>query len=243
MELAPYKIKTNNFEGPLEVLLNLIEKRKLFINEISLASITDDYIAYVTGISDRNIGDYASFIAVAATLILIKSRSLIPNLSLTAEEESDVSSLERRLELYKLIKEIGVEVAEKFGKNIIFPRLENRIEMKVFVPDTQITKESMFLNLSDVIKALPVEEAPKPEVLVMKIRSLDEVIQDMSERMQTAMKMTFRDFSRSGSSKSVKEEKVNVIVSFLAMLELVRQGIIHANQGADFEDIDLEKIS
>lgn len=241
MEATTYKIKTGSFEGPLEVLLGLIEKRKLFINEISLATITDDFITYVHTLDRKDLDTYASFITVAATLILIKSRSLIPNLELSAEEEQDVSALERRLELYKLIKEIGVEIAEKFGKQIIFPRLETKIEMKVFAPDKAITLESMFANMQDVIKAVPEPEPVKPEVQVMKIRSLEDTINDVVERVTRAMKMSFKDLSAAVPGEG-KEKKVGVIVSFLAMLELVRNGFMHAEQEGDFQDINLEKI-
>lgn len=242
MTEAAYHVKTASFEGPLEVLLNLIEKRKLFVNEISLAAITDDYITYVRSLPKTDLESYASFISVAATLILVKSRSLIPNLELSVEEESDISALERRLELYKLIKEIGVEIAEKFGKQIIFPRLERKIETKVFAPDAQITRESMFANIGDAMKLIPVpEDAPKPEVVIMKVKSLDEMIGDLVERVNRSMKMSFREFSGSQGFAQGKEAKVGTIVSFLAMLELVRQGFMDAFQEGEFADISLEK--
>jgi segregation and condensation protein A len=237
-----YKVKTTQFEGPLEVLLDLIEKRKLFINEISLASITDDFITYVHSLPRHDLDAYASFISVAATLILIKSRSLIPNLELSAEEEQDVSALERRLELYKLIKEIGVEIAEQFGKHIIFPRLENNIELKVFAPDVAITSNSMFANIQDVIKALPEDEVKKPEVAVMKIKSLEETISDVIERVTRAVRTSFRELSAAVPGEG-KEKKVGVIVSFLAMLELVRNGFMDASQENEFDDINLQKIN
>ncbi len=240
-ETTTYKIKTINFEGPLEVLLNLIEKRKLFINEISLAGITDDFIVYVQGLDKKDIDAYASFISVAATLILIKSRSLIPNLELTVDEEKDVSNLEYRLELYKLIKEIGVEIEAKFGKQIIFPRLETKIEMRVFAPDKSITVDSMFIGIKDVIKAIPEPAPVKPEIIVMKIRSLEDTIKDLVERVTDKMKLSFREFSGDVSG-SGKEKKVNVIVNFLAMLELVRNGFMDAFQENHFEDISLEKL-
>lgn len=242
MTEAAYHVKTASFEGPLEVLLNLIERRKLFVNEISLAAITDDYITYVRGLPRTDIESYAAFISVAATLILVKSRSLIPNLELSVEEESDITALERRLELYKLIKEIGVEIAEKFGKQIIFPRLERRIETEVFAPDAQITRESMCANIGDAMRLIPVpEDAPKPEVVIMKVKSLDDMIGDLVERVNRSMKMSFREFSGAQGFKEGKEAKVGTIVSFLAMLELVRQGFMDAFQEGEFADISLEK--
>lgn len=236
-----FAVKTQNFEGPLEVLLGLIEKRKLFINEISLASITDDYIAHVRGLEKTNLDAYASFIAVAATLILIKSRSLIPNLNLTEEEEEDIGALERRLELYKLIKEIGQDIEKEFGRKIIFPRLETDIAVKVFAPSEGITTQSMLSSVLDVLRTMPAEEAPKPEVVVLKVKSLEETINDLVSRIQSSLEMSFKTFSRSLGYKEGKEEKVGVIVSFLAMLELVRNGIIDAVQENDFDDINLIK--
>ena len=78
-----YKVKTATFEGPFALLLSLVEERKLFINEISLAEVTEDYINYVNTLGDVDPSTISSFIVVAATLILIKSKSLLPNLNRT----------------------------------------------------------------------------------------------------------------------------------------------------------------
>lgn len=241
MEETIYKVKTASFEGPLDVLLNLIEKRKLFVNEISLASITDDFLTHVRTLDKKDIEAYTSFISVAATLILIKSRSLIPNLELTPDEQDDIGALERRLELYQLIKEIGVEIEVKFGKQIIFPRLDKKLETKVFAPDAQITRDSMLANIYDAIKLIPVPEPPKPEVLVLKVKSIEETINDLMERVTKSFKMSFREFSGSQGLARGKEEKVGTIVSFLAMLELIRQGFMDASQDNEFGDISIEK--
>src|SRR3990167_3982661 len=101
----PISVKTAVYEGPLEVLLELIEKRKLLINDISLASVTDEYIARVNSMPHLPVGETAEFIALAATLLLIKSRSLLPNLELSDDESRDIKELEYRLALYHLIKE------------------------------------------------------------------------------------------------------------------------------------------
>ena len=96
--ISEYKVKTENFEGPLELLLSLIEQKKLFVNEVSLASVTEDYISYVKSFSNiptsKQIADISYFIMIAATLILIKSKSLLPNLNLTTEEETETETEE-----------------------------------------------------------------------------------------------------------------------------------------------------
>ena len=86
MQTAGFAIKTETFEGPLDLLLHLIEKRQFFINDIALAKVTDDFIAYIQERKDMPMGEVAQFIVVASTLLLIKSKSLLPVLDLTEEE-------------------------------------------------------------------------------------------------------------------------------------------------------------
>ena len=91
-----YKIETEHFVGPYSVLLSMIEERKLFINDISLALITEDYLRYV---NTHNIHPalISNFVMVASTLILIKSKSLLPDLNLTEEEVVDIKNLKGNL--------------------------------------------------------------------------------------------------------------------------------------------------
>jgi len=242
VEETIYKVKSGEFEGPLEVLLGLIEKRKLFINEISLAEITDDYIGYVRSLQSKKIEHYASFISVAATLILIKSRSLLPNLSLTIEEETQIDNLESRLRLYKVIQEVGQEIQKKYGKEIIFPKLQKKSIVRVFSPDKQITKELMRDLSISIIHSIPEPRKEKlREVEVVKVKSLKEMIDDLTDRiMQTFEKTNFNDLWKGQSFASKKEERVTVIVSFLAVLELVRSGIMEAFQD-DSGEINIER--
>ena len=88
-----FKIKTEIFEGPLDLLLSLIEKRKLLINEVSLSKVTDDFISYLQNREAYSIKDASEFLVIASTLLLIKSRSLIPSLNLSEEEKEDMMDL------------------------------------------------------------------------------------------------------------------------------------------------------
>src|ERR1700722_4197493 len=92
-----FSVRTPLYEGPLELLLDLIEKRKLLVNDISLAAVTEEYVSHVRAQTTFPVEAVANFIQIAATLILIKSKSLIPNLSLTEEEQTDINDLEERL--------------------------------------------------------------------------------------------------------------------------------------------------
>src|SRR3989344_5608401 len=113
-----YQVKTSGFEGPFGLLLNLIEKLKLFINDVSLATVTEDYLNYINKLGGLFPAEVSSFILVASTLLLIKSKSLLPNLDLTNEEEGDMCNLEERLRLYELFTRLGGNIKRDFGKKI-----------------------------------------------------------------------------------------------------------------------------
>ncbi len=237
MEKEVYKVKTLNFEGPFGVLLNLIEERKLFINEISLAQVTEDYLKYINDLGKSYPDEISSFIVVAATLILIKSKSLLPNLNLTDEEEGDIRNLEDRLKLYELYIRLGGNIKDTFGEKIIFAPEERRHDVLVFLPDEQITCESMMTYAHNVLGRIP-QKVFLPEVEVKTVVSIEEMIDRLTERIKNSLKMNFKDFA---GKAETKEERVVVIVGFLAMLELVRNGILNAVQENNFEDIIIEK--
>ena len=230
-----FAIKTEVFEGPLDLLLNLIEKRKLLINDITLSKVTDDYIQHVQSLPEFSIPDRANFILVASTLLLIKSKSLLPTLDISGEEQESIDDLEKRLKEYQRIKELSLHVKELFGKNVIFPKSQNRQITVVFSPQEGMNAGGIFAAIKDVLKSLPKKEI-LPQAIVKKVISLEEMIGSLTNRIKSSIKMSFRDFS----GQVGKGEKVNIIVSFLAMLELVKQGIIEVTQQNRFEDIQME---
>ncbi|OHA92706.1 MAG: hypothetical protein A3G47_00555 [Candidatus Zambryskibacteria bacterium RIFCSPLOWO2_12_FULL_39_45] len=233
-----YQVKTHIFEGPLDTLLSLIEKRKLFINDISLSQVADDYIAYIKqreNVADNfPIADSAHFILIASTLVLIKSKSLLPNLTLTEEEEHSIEDLEARLTEYQKYKALSVHLRERFGIHAEYLRLPSKEKVIVFAPDKNTTISCLYETISSLILEIPkIEFVPK--AVVQKVISLEEMMEDLRERITASLKMSFKDFA-----KVDKAEKVSVIVSFLAMLELVKQGIINVRQDHDFHDIEIE---
>lgn len=243
MTASFFSVKTEVFEGPLDLLLSLIEKRKLLINDVSLSKVTDDFIAYANNIENFPIAESANFILIASTLVLIKSKSLLPTLTLTEEEEMSVNDLEKRLKIYKRIKDASLFIKEIFGKEIIFAKNPNKNINPVFSPEQTINIDNVLKSIQEVLKNLPKKES-LPKVLVKKVISLEETIIKLTERIKTNIKMSFRDFYGKHSEKlgemNQKEKKTNIIVTFLAMLELVKRGIIQANQQKHFEDIHME---
>lgn len=229
-----FTIKTEVFEGPLEALLSLIEKRKLLINDIALAKVTDDYIEYVKQIEDMPLTKTSHFILIASTLLLIKSKSLLPTLTLSEEEKESIDDLERRLKIYKRFKELSINVEERFAKKIMFQKSETKHEHIGFAPSKQVTVENMHAHLKALIKSLPKKEIV-PKAVLKKVISLEETIINLTERVRSGIQMKFSEFV-----KADKKERVNVIVSFLAMLELVKQGILNVSQEARYSDINME---
>lgn len=228
-----FKVQQQSFEGPLDVLLNLIEKRKLFINDISLSKVADDYLAYIKTLGHFPIADGANFVLVASTLVLIKSKSLLPNLELTQEEQGDIDDLERRLKIYRRMKELSLGIKERFGKNISFSPEPRKVE-PIFSPDKSMTITSLASAVMDVLRNFPKKEF-LPKVIVEKVMSLEEMITHLTKRVSDSISMSFKEFS-----KRDKASRVHVIVSFLAMLELVKQGIISVTQEHHKDDIIIE---
>src|SRR3989344_4159651 len=111
-----FNIKTDAYQGPFELLLDLIETRKLLVNDLALANITEEFIQHVRAQTAFPIEETANFIQIAATLLLIKSKSLIPDLAFTDEESADVEDLKRRLKAYERVREASRELYLLFGK-------------------------------------------------------------------------------------------------------------------------------
>ncbi len=223
-------VKTPVYEGPLEVLLELIEKRKLLINDISLSSVTDEYIARVNALTELPVGETAEFIALAATLLLIKSRSLLPNLEISDDESRDIKELEYRLALYQIIKEASVNLGRS-AEVYLYEGAPREMEA-LYIPDPSATPASLRAAAQTLIDGFPSMPA-LPKVEVKKIMSLEEMINSMAARISKAFKMSFKEFAG-------KKERGEIIISFLALLELVKQGIIKAEQEARHGDITLE---
>lgn len=229
-----FKVRVGDFEGPLEIILDLIEKRKLHISDLSLSQVADKFIEHIKSFEEFPVADSADFILVASTLLLIKSKSLLPNLPLTDEEQGSIEDLENRLISYKKYKELSLGLGKMFGNFLYFAK-ENKKMNVVFSPTRDISLTSIQNALSEVLKNMPQKIEALPKVTVQKIMSLEDMIERLTERIKTSIKMSFKDFSGIG-----KAEKVEVIVSFLAMLELVKRGMVRVSQDKHFDDISIE---
>lgn len=225
-------IENEHFSGPFELLLELVEKRKFHINDIALAAVADSFLEYVRAQVELPKYEAAHFLVVASTLMLIKSHSLLPGLTLTPEEESSVEDLERRLKVFQKIKE-GAEVLRvHYGKTRLFFREGTSAPVTVFAPVRDVQVPALVDALHALIRALPKKEV-LPELIVKKVLSLEEAIDGLMNRVKHALSLSFKEYA------GEKKEKVDVIVSFLGLLELVKQGAVHVTQHEHFSDIQM----
>jgi segregation and condensation protein A len=227
-----FAIKTEQFEGPLELLIELVEKRKLLINDISLAAVTDEYMARVSEMQERSLPNTAQFITLAATLLLIKSKSLLPVLELTEEEESNIEDLEERLKRYQLYRDAAEDLARHFGTTYMHESQFVSKREPVFTPDSYCELETLNTTLADLLQNLP-QPKQKPSVKVRPTITIEAMIDRIRARVTQQMITRFSDIRRQES------EHKNVIVGFLAILELVKQGDVLVAQQARFADIEV----
>lgn len=225
---ANFTVQSDSFEGPLEALLNLIEERKLSVSEVSLAEVCDSYLAYVEKLPGLPLGETAQFVLVASTLLLIKSRTLLPMLSLSEEERESVAELERRLARYALVRKSAKLLRREWGKKpLVFAHRAPQSE-SVFAPG-----EAAIASIANAAAKL-VSLLPKPEkvaqALVAPVLKLEDVIVNLKERLRTAFKARFSELTKS-------HNRVDKIVYFLGVLELVRAGSVSVTQERLFDDI------
>jgi segregation and condensation protein A len=232
---APFHVQQEAFQGPLDLLLALIEKRKLLINDISLANVADDFIHYVEQPPEFPLSQTANFVLVGSTLLLIKSKSLLPVLTLTEEEQDSIEDLEHRLKQLEVYKRIAAELKDQFGTTILFERRPTYRRNVEFSPDASMSLAELNTAMDRVLRGLPSEKVPVPEAIVERVMSLEEMIDQLAERVNSSIRTSFREFSQSRG-----EAKVHVVVSFLAMLELVKQGLVRVEQESQFGDIVME---
>lgn len=226
-----FTIETETYQGPLEALLNLVEDRKMSISDVSLAHVADAYLAYVEKLPHLPLAETSQFILVASTLLLIKSRSLLPNLTLTTEERESVEELERRLARYALYRKLAKQLRREWGRAPLYLARKAPLRPSVFSP-AESSIQHVFAAAERILRTLP-----KPEELaqaaVAPVLALEDVIVNLKQRLTTAFRARFSELTKS-------HDKHDTIVYFLAMLELVRSGSASVTQEKLFEDITIE---
>jgi len=229
-----YRIKLDQFEGPLDLLLTLIEEQKLDVTRLSLAKVADQYLRHIGSQKDITLGNLADFLTVASKLILIKSKALLPVLELSDEEEAEIKDLEQQLAEYKKFKDVSHRIGKMFSSSRRSFSRESFLGTRIFFcppPNTNVFDlKNAFQKILSEIPALEKLE----EEMVREVVTLEEKIAHLQNMLQKKIETNFSEII--GGAK----DKIEVIVSFLAMLELVKQRIISVEQSDLFSEIKLK---
>jgi len=242
-----YQVNLEKFSGPLDLLFSLIEEKKMAINEISLAQATDQFLGYFKKLQEDALNkpesisstDYqrilADFLVIASRLILIKSRSLLPNLVLSREEEDDIKELEERLKIYQQIKIWGRELGKWAKGRPLYLSRESYFNLPaVFYPPKNIYPDNLAKIYKEFLKTLPQIEKLEEQSL-QRVVTLDQKIQELKTRINTAVEASFADISNGVKTK------IDIILSFLAVLMLFRSRILELSQDKLFGDIKIKQ--
>ncbi len=229
-----YTVKLKEFQGPLDLLLQLTEEKKLDIAEISLAKVTDQYLAHLRNLENISMEDLVNFLAIASRLILIKSRMLLPSLELTKEEEEDIEALKRQLGEYRKFKDLARKIEEiAKNKNIAYSREKCQGLKAIFYPPKNVGLEDLKTTFKKVLEEIAILEKKLPEeTLKLKI-SIEEKIRKIQEELSKRIQTTFQNITKKA------ESRIDMIISFLALLELVKQKLVTVEQKKIFEDIKI----
>ena len=229
-----YQVKLQQFEGPLPLLLELIEKQKLDITTVSLAQVADDFLGYLETGKNINLANLSEFLLIASHLILIKSKALLPFFEFTKEEEEDIEDLEERLKEYRRFKKVAIKLSEDWMKqNISFSKEAEKVEVvETEMPD--ITTANLKDLILEVIKQNEKEELMEEEILEVTV-SLEEKITDLRNTILKRAKISFNETIKDSKNK------IEVVVSFLAVLEMLKQKFVMVKQENAFGDILIER--
>lgn len=235
-----YTLKLSQFEGPLDLLLELIEEKKLNVSEISLAEVADQYLAYIKSedfarsctSQEMHLAHIADFLVIAARLLLIKSRALLPSLSLTEEEEGDIKELESRLEEYRIFKDAAKKLGIAATKSSPLYGREFLVGFKDFLPPTGLTSETLRDTVLALLTILEESTTIKEETIAL-IVSFEETLETIKARVLKEA-FSFHEIGGQGG-------KSDTIVAFLAILELAKQKFIIVEQEEIFRDIRIKK--
>lgn len=242
------EVNTEKFSGPFGLLLSLIESEEMDITEISLAKIADDYVNYIRAAKDIDPEELADFLVIAAKLLFIKSKALLPYLYSAAEEE-EINELEKQLRMYKEFVEASRKIKDIIaGQNFLFlppvTSAKNRraqFKLPVFSPPAKVSPAILRDKFLAVLagweaQLLREQEEKLAETTLEPKVSIDDKIASIKKMLLDKIKV---NFSRLLAAASTKTE---VIVSFLAVLELAKQKELIFEQAELFSEIHISKL-
>lgn len=229
-----YTIHTEVYDGPLDLLLDLISKAELDITRVSLAKITDQYLAYLESLEQTSAVDVSSFLVIAAKLLQIKSEALLPRSPIREDGDEDpAEDLIKQLKIYKQVKETAQWLA----------KIEERgLHTYIRLARPPVIDEKVDLNgitLNDLIGYLKVlfhyeeDAAPLTSVVAIPRVTIKNKIREVLYNLRSDQKLSYKNLLPKQYSK------IEAIILFLAILELIKQQYAVAEQTGLFSDIDI----
>ena len=240
LETKKYEIKIDNFEGPIDLLLYLIEKNKMKIEEINLTEITDQYVEYLEEMEKMNLEIASEFLVMASTLLYLKSKNLLPKQEESEEELTEEELIKRIIE-YKKYKSISQIFREKYNmysnriykqpENVLLPKqeLETKYDSKIIPEVYQNLVERTSVRLNKDAKNIE-------KIALVEHYTVADKVKEMFRVLIKQKKFIFNKlFSLKTSNKQ------EVVTAFSGLLELSRRDKVQTNQEELFGDIYVEK--
>lgn len=229
----PVDVQTEQFSGPLELLLSLISEKKMDITELALAEVTEQYVTSIETIEEKDPDELADFLVVATKLLLLKSRSLLPQFF---PEEEDGPSLADQLKLYKAFVDASKKIWDIWEHASVahFRSEPVRVPTEFLGPDN-VTKDKLHASMVQLIERLaPLK--PLPKVTIDRTVSIKQRIEDIKTMLTKVAQVKFTEMLGDSANKT------EVIVGFLALLELVKQRTVVLEQTNTFDDIVVSRM-
>ena len=237
----PYKVKLETFEGPLDLLLFLIKKNEIDIYDIPIAVVTKQYLEYLEIIQLFDLESASDFILMAATLMRIKAQMLLPKPAY-GEEEEDIGDprqeLVHRLLEYKRFKDVAFDLKEKEDKSLqLYPRGSFKFEENGFEDLLQGADVTLF----DLVAAFRTLLSQAKKVSVHRVSEINVTLEDRIEYLQ-------RILDKKAHVRFVElfdrdDDKIVWVVTFIALLELIKRRVIKAIQNRPFEELLLVRVN
>lgn len=221
------------FSGPLDLLLSLIDEQKLSITELAISEVTEQYLSYLEALEEKQPEELADFLVIATRLLLLKSKNLLPQL---VEDDEDGPSLEEQLRLYKAFLEASHKLNKKWlaGQSAKF-RIEPPRRPDSFVPPVNFSNNNLLQSMQKLLSRLkPLKDLPQ--------RRIDSgvTVKEKFEQIKSLLHQVKQlSFSQTLSNA---ESRTEVIYTFLALLELVKQKSVALNQQGNFREIIINRV-
>ncbi len=229
-----FQVTQDAYSGPLALLLELIEERRLEIIKVHLAQVADAFLAHIqtTDVPEDEIAD---FLVVAARLIYLKSKELLPYVRF-ADEEDEATRLEDRLRAYKEFVEAAKRLQVQWGRGVLFARpFIRQLRVEEFRPAKNITPQLLQESFCGLLRRLEPFFALREQRMVRTV-SVEERIKHIGDALRVRARLSFREVASSA------EHSADVVVTFLALLEMLRRREVTIHQLEPFHDITITSL-